>query len=278
MVDAVKSTKNLATLFSSGEFLETDNSEEEIDSAIQNKWLQKIFMKIRSKIGYDFSHYKFNTINRRIKRRMQANDVEDWASYHSILQDKPEEIHRLFQELLIGVTNFFRDPKAFQMLREHIVEPLVMRETDSEKIRVWVPGCSSGEEAYSLAMLFQEVMEEKQRYFQVQIFASDIDGGRVEQARSGLYSKAIASDVPEAYLKNYFRWTSDGYQVNRDIREMVVFAIQNLISDPPFTKIDFISCRNLLIYLDSSLHQRVFPLFHYALNPGGFLYFGISES
>jgi len=213
MVDAVKSTKNLATLFSSGEFLETDNSEEEIDSAIQNKWLQKIFMKIRSKIGYDFSHYKFNTINRRIKRRMQANDVEDWASYHSILQDKPEEIHRLFQELLIGVTNFFRDPKAFQMLREHIVEPLVMRETDSEKIRVWVPGCSS-----------------------------------------------------------------DGYQVNRDIREMVVFAIQNLISDPPFTKIDFISCRNLLIYLDSSLHQRVFPLFHYALNPGGFLYFGISES
>jgi len=240
--------------------------------------LQKIFVMLRSQTGHDFAHYKRNTICRRIERRMHVHQIENINDYLRYLQQTPREADILFKELLIGVTSFFRDPEAFKVLKQHLLKALKERPKD-HVLRIWVPGCSGGEEVYSLAILLQECMAELNRTFKVQIFGTDLDNDAIQTARAGLYPASIAGDMSPQRLKRYFMKEEDNtYRISKDIREMVVFAFQNVIKDPPFTKIDLLSCRNLLIYLDADLQRRLLPIFHYALRPNGLLFLGTSES
>src|SRR5262245_21682959 len=239
--------------------------------------LQKIFLMLRSQTGHDFSQYKKNTICRRIERRMHVHQIETANNYLRYLQQTPREADILFKELLIGVTSFFRDPEAFKVLKEHLLKSLKERPKDYG-IRVWVPGCSGGEEVYSLAILLRECMEELNRSFKVQVFGTDLDQDAIQTARTGLYPASVAGDMNPERLKRYFIKEDNAYRISKDIREMAVFAFQNVIKDPPFTKLDLLSCRNLLIYLDTDLQKRLLPIFHYALRPSGLLFLGTSES
>lgn len=241
--------------------------------------LQKILIMIRAKTGHDFSYYKQSTIVRRVERRMAIHEVTNLSDYLRYLQKYPDEVDTLFKELLIGVTNFFRDKEAFEHLKKKVIPYLCKdKGDDSGSIRVWVPGCSTGEEAYSLAILFQEEIEQSERECKVQIFATDIDSGAVETARAGLYPHGIAVDVEGDRLRRFFNKQDGAYRVKKGVRDMVVFALQNVITDPPFSKIDLISCRNLLIYMGSELQKKVLPIFHYALGRSGYLFLGTSES
>ncbi len=241
--------------------------------------LQKILIMIRSKTGHDFSYYKQSTIVRRVERRMAIHEIGALSDYLRYLQAYSDEIHILFKEFLIGVTNFFRDKEAFDHLNKKVI-PLVCKDKGDENngVRVWVPGCSTGEEAYSLAMLFREHIEQTKTDVKVQIFATDIDNSAIETARAGLYPHGIIADVHEDRLRHFFSRQDGSYRVKKDVRDMVVFAVQNLITDPPFSKIDLISCRNLLIYMGSELQKRVLPIFHYSLAKGGFLFLGTAET
>lgn len=240
--------------------------------------IEKILILLRSQTGHDFSYYKPTTIVRRIKRRMAVNQLERLEDYLRFVREKPKEADTLFRELLIGVTNFFRDPDAFAALAQQVVRPIVASKLRSVPIRVWVPGCSTGEEAYSIAMLFREHLEDTQQDRKIQIFATDIDGNAIEAARPGIYPESIAADVPPQILRRFFRRHGVTYEVDRSIRDMLVFAVQSVIKDPPFSKIDLISCRNLMIYMKSDLQKQVLPLFHYALSEGGYLFLGTSET
>ena len=239
--------------------------------------LSKVCVIVRSKTGHDFSLYKENTIFRRIDRRMAINQIEDMAHYARYLQHNPHEVDLLFKELLIGVTNFFRDPQAFEAL-EQTLTPLLKAKPDNSQVRVWVPGCSTGEEAYSVAMIIRKLMKELHKRFEVQIFATDIDNNAIDTARAGIYPSVISADVSPEWLERHFTKENGVYRINREVREMVVFASQNLIKDPPFTKLDLICCRNVLIYLKSELQQKLIPLFHYSLRRGGILFLGTSET
>ncbi|MBN1310459.1 MAG: chemotaxis protein CheR, partial [Anaerolineae bacterium] len=240
--------------------------------------LEKIFVLLRRQTGHDFSLYKQNTINRRIERRMVVNQVDRIADYVRYLQRTPLEVETLFRELLIGVTSFFRDPEAFAVLEHQAIPHLIEGERLGQPIRIWVPGCSTGEEAYSIAMLIWDQMGKYQQAHSVQIFATDIDAQAIEIARAGVYPNSIVADVSPEYLQRFFIKQGNTYQIAPQIREMVVFAIQSIIKDPPFSKMDLVSCRNLLIYLDAALQKKVVPLFHYALKPDGFLFLGTSET
>jgi two-component system, chemotaxis family, CheB/CheR fusion protein len=242
--------------------------------------LRKIFVLLRSKTGHDFSQYKLNTINRRIARRMAVHQIETVEMYINYLQHTPAEVESLFRDLLIGVTNFFRDPKAFKAIEEQVIPKIFAGKAPGAVIRVWSTGCSTGEEAYSLAILFQEHLETLRKNYKVQIFATDIDSQAIATARAGLYPASIAADIPPERLARFFTAEPDGnaYRIHKGIRDMLVFSEQNVIKDPPFSKLDLISCRNLLIYLDGDLQKKLIPLFHYALNPGGFLFLGTSET
>ncbi|MBF0227084.1 MAG: PAS domain-containing protein [Desulfobacterales bacterium] len=240
--------------------------------------LQKIFIILRSITGHDFSAYKQNTICRRIERRMNIHQIDDISNYVRYLQQNRKEVEILFKELLIGVTNFFRDPESFDNLKEKIFSELLADKPNDYTIRIWVAGCSTGEEAYSIAILVKECMDELNKYFNVQIFATDIDSEAVETARAGKYPIGIAANVEPKRLKQFFSKQDDYFIIQKHIREMLIFAPQNIIKDPPFTKLDLLSCRNLLIYLDADIQKKLFPIFHYALNPGGFLFLGNSES
>lgn len=240
--------------------------------------IEKILILLRSQTGHDFSYYKPTTIVRRIKRRMAVNQLERMDDYLRFVRERPKEADTLFRELLIGVTNFFRDPDAFAALGEQAIRPIVAAKSRSTPIRVWVPGCSTGEEAYSIAILFKEYLEDTQQDRKIQIFATDIDANAIESARPGIYPESIAADVPPNILRRFFRRHGISYEVDRAIRDMLVFAVQSVIKDPPFSKIDLISCRNLLIYMKSDLQKQVLPLFHYALSEGGYLFLGSSES
>ncbi len=242
--------------------------------------LQKIFILIRSHTGHDFSFYKRNTIQRRIERRMVINQIEQLDNYIRYLQQNPLEVDTLFRELLIGVTSFYRNPEAFEVLEKQVLVPLLANLDPSRPFRVWVPACATGEEAYSIAILIHEAAEALKQHIEVQIFATDIDSEAIEKARAGIFPDSIASDVSPERLNRYFHLdpNSNTYHINKSIRDMVVFAIQNIISDPPFSKLDLISCRNLLIYMDPTLQRKVLSLFHYALNPDGYLFLGSSES
>lgn len=241
--------------------------------------LQRIYTLIRAQTGHDFTLYKQNTVIRRINKRMAIHQIETLEDYVVYLRSNPHEIEVLFAELLIRVTSFFRDPEAFDVLKNHALPLIFGNKHDDSPVRIWVPGCSTGEEAYSLAILAHEFQRQhKSGHQKIQIFATDIDTGAIDIARAGTYSESIIVDVSPERLSRYFIKRSGAYKVKDDVREMVVFAVQDLIKDPPFSKMDLISCRNLLIYMGSSLQKKVLALFHYALNPGGVLFLGASET
>ena len=242
--------------------------------------LKKICLLLRSQTGHDFSQYKQNTIIRRVERRMALHQIDRPDDYLRFMQESTREVEALFRELLIGVTSFFRDPAAFEGLKTQIIPRLFAGKPAGGLIRVWVCGCSTGEEAYSIAILIQEHLETLKQPFKVQIFATDIDDHAIDQARNGAYPASIAADVSTERLARYFAFDPDGgvYRVHKFIRDLLVFSEQDVIKDPPFSKLDLISCRNLLIYMNGDLQKRLIPLFHYALNPGGFLFLGTSEN
>ena len=250
------------------------------DRAINNSKIpdsfQKIFILLRTHTGHDFSLYKQNTIYRRVERRMNISQLDSLPNYIRLLQENPEEIQTLFKELLIGVTNFFRDPESWEKLKKVLVE-LVKSKPDNGQIRIWVPGCYTGEEAYSIAILLRECINETKKNFNVQIFATDIDNNAIEKARIGSFS-GIEADISKERLNRFFTSEGNLYQIRKEIREMLVFAPQSIIKDPPFTKLDLISCRNLLIYLNAELQKKIIPLFHYSLLPKGILFLGSSET
>lgn len=241
--------------------------------------LKKIFILLRSQTGHDFSHYKPSTINRRIERRMAVHQIIEIDDYVKYLQKTPPETEALFRDLLIGVTNFFRDPEVFEMLENDIIPRLFSDKPAGAVIRVWSTGCSTGEEAYSIAILLQERIEMLKQNYSVQIFATDIDSRAIATARAGLYPVSIAADITPERLARYFSLEPDGsfFRIRKSIRDMLVFSEQDLIKDPPFSRLDLISCRNLLIYLGMSLQKKLIPLFHYALKKDGILLLGTSE-
>jgi two-component system, chemotaxis family, CheB/CheR fusion protein len=231
--------------------------------------LKKIFVLLRAHTGHDFSQYKPNTVHRRIERRMAIHQIETIDEYVRCLQQTPAEVETLFRDMLIGVTNFFRDPEAFRTVKEQIIPRLFTGKSPNCVIRVWSAGCSTGEEAYSLAILLAEHQESMKQSFKVQVFASDIDNQSIVTARAGLYPASIAADISPERLKRYFSEEPDGsfFRIHKGIRDMVVHSEHNVIKDPPFSKLDLISCRNLLIYVDSELQKKIIPLFHYASEP-----------
>lgn len=239
---------------------------------------QKILMVVRSATGHDFTHYKQNTIRRRIERRMAVHKLTEIADYVRYLQENAREVDALFRDLIIGVTNFFRDPEAFEILSRTVIPELLGRKESFTGIRVWVPGCATGEEAYSIAILIQEAVERLNKHLPVQIFATDIDPDAIDTARRGGYPASIAADVSPERLERFFVKVESGYMTKKGVRDMVVFAVQNLISDAPFSKLDLVSCRNLLIYMGPVLQKKVIPLFHYTLTEGGYLFLGSSET
>jgi two-component system CheB/CheR fusion protein len=243
--------------------------------------VEQIIILLRDRTGNDLSLYKRKTVYSRVERRMGLHKIEAPADYVRFLRESPQEIDLLFKELLIGVTQFFRDSEVWDKLRTDILPALLQENPAGRDFRAWVPACSTGEEAYSLAILFREVLRELQPTgrFALQIFATDLDHDAIEKARLGVYPPNIAADVPAEWLDRYFSLGDHGaYRVRKDIREMVIFAPQNAIMDPPFTRLDILSCRNLLIYLGPELQARLLRLFHYALSPRGLLVLGNSES
>jgi two-component system CheB/CheR fusion protein len=240
--------------------------------------MQKIFMLIRSVTGSDFTQYKQSTIHRRVKRRMALHNIEDIADYHRYLRENTPEVHQLFKELLILVTSFFRDPAVFEVLAEKVIPDILARSDESQPVRVWVPGCATGEEAVSLAMLFVEAGEKLNRHLDLQIFATDIDPDAVQRARAAEYSQAIDAEVSTERLKRFFIKQDHSYKLKSEIRDMLVFAVQDIVTNPPFSRLHLVSCRNLLIYLDTVLQGRILTLFHHTLNPDGYMLLGTSES
>ncbi len=244
--------------------------------------LQKIFALIRAQTGNDFSLYKKNTVRRRIERRMNVHQINNINQYVRYLQENSHEIDLLFKELLIGVTSFFREPDAFAALKDNVISQLLKTKKGGDPIRVWVVGCSTGEEAYSIAIVLKECLDDlkpRGNYnSKIQIYATDIDKDAIDLARQGIYPSNIAADVSPERLQRFFTKEDDHYRIRKDIRDMIIFAPQNILTDPPFTKLDLLSCRNLLIYLNAEAQKKLLPLFHYSLNPGGFLFLGSSES
>jgi len=240
--------------------------------------LGAIIQTIRASTGHDFSHYKKSTIARRIERRMGVHRITDQRAYASYLEANPGEIPLLFSEMLINVTQFFRDPEAFEALKQGVLLPLLQNQPPGYVFRAWVAGCATGEEAYSLAIVLQELRQELQGRFDIQVYATDLDGHAIQVARAGLYPAAIANQLTPARLEQWFTEAEGGYQVRGALRKLIVFAEHNLVSHPPFTRLDLLCCRNLMIYLGAHLQRQLIPMFHYALKPHGVLFLSPSES
>lgn len=240
--------------------------------------LSKIFAVLRHKMGHDFSGHKESTLQRRLARRMALNEIDDASDYVALLRESQQEAQALFREFLIGVTHFFRDREAFTTLQEKVLPDFIDSLEDNRVLRAWVPGCSTGEEAFSLAIVIRDILDEKKRDIPLQIFATDLDEQAIETARRGLYPEAIAADVSEEWLHRFFHKEGSHYRVRKDIRDMIVFSVQDLLSDPPFSRLDILCCRNVLIYLKPEAQRKLVPLFHYTLNSGGVLLLGSSES
>jgi two-component system CheB/CheR fusion protein len=242
--------------------------------------LKKVFVLIRNQTGHDFSKYKPSMINRRIERRLAVNQIENMSDYIKFLQNTPAEIDVLVNDMLIGVTSFFRDKDAFAKLEEEIIPKLFEGKPANSTIRIWCAGCSTGEEAYSIAILLQEHLEKLKIRYNVQVFATDIDRQAISIARAGIYPSSIIEDMTSERLERCFisEPGNSSYRIKKSIREMLIFSEQSIIKDPPFSKLDMISCRNLMIYLGSELQRKLIPLFHYALKPNGILFLGISET
>ncbi|MBV9317346.1 MAG: PAS domain-containing protein, partial [Gammaproteobacteria bacterium] len=240
--------------------------------------LKRIFDLVRVRTNHDFSRYKRATILRRLARRMQLQHRSSLEQYLTFLKDHPEEVQALFDDMLISVTSFFRDPLSWEALRVQVIAPLVERAQPGQPIRAWVPGCATGEEAYTLAILIREEIARRDLPVEFVIFGSDVDQGALATAREGIYPGAIAADVSEARLARYFRAESDHYRISTEIRDAVVFAAHSVLRDPPFSKLHLISCRNLLIYLDRELQQQLQNVFRYGLRDDGYLFIGVSET
>lgn len=240
--------------------------------------LKRIFDLVRARTGHDFIRYKRGTILRRLARRMQLNRRSGLDHYLAFLRENPDEVQSLFDDLLISVTTFFRDPAAWEALRVHVIAPLVEHVEAGQPIRVWVPGCATGEEAYTLAILFREEISRRELHRELVIFGSDVDQGALTTAREGVYPTAIAADVSENRLARYFRAEGEVYRVSSEIRDCVVFAAHSVLRDPPFSKLHLISCRNLLIYLDRDLQYQLHNVFRYGLREDGYLLIGVSET
>ena len=238
----------------------------------------QILLLLKAATGLDFTHYKHSTIKRRINRRMMLQQMEKLEDYVRLLRENAEEVKSLYEDILINVTSFFREPEAFEALQQVVFPEIMRNRAEDEPIRIWVPGCASGEEAYSLAISLLEFLGDLAANVQVQIFATDIEDGVIDKARQGIYPEAIAAEVSPERLRRFFVKVPGGYQVSKNIRGMCVFARQNLIKDPPFSRMDLISCRNVLIYFGPVLQKKVIPVFHFALKPTGFLLLGKSEA
>ncbi len=242
--------------------------------------LQKIFVVLRARTGNDFSCYKNSTIGRRIERRMSIHQFDSLPRYVRFLQENPQEVELLYKELLIGVTSFFRDPGMFEFLRDKAIPRMLQDRPDNSAVRVWNPGCSTGEETYSLAILLKESWDNLRLQSRpaIKAFGTDIDKEAIEKARAGIFSASINSDVTPERLRQFFVHDGEGYRIKKDIRDRVIFAAQNLLVDPPFTKLDILCCRNFLIYVKAEAQKKLLPLMHYALSPGGLLILGPAES
>lgn len=266
----------LISIFKSARVIYADS---EIEIADKSS-LDKIMILLRTHTGNDFSLYKKNTIYRRIERRMSIHKIEKISSYVNFLKENPKESVILFKELMIGVTGFFRDNAIWEKLKEAVLPDMIVKQQAGSVLRAWIAGCSTGEEAYSLAIVFKEALEKTniRKDVRLHIFATDLDNDAIETARKGVFSQNIATDVSAERLKRFFHKTDDGYKANSEIREMIVFAQHNVIMHPPFTKIDVLSCRNLLIYLDNELQKKMIGLFYYSINPDGIVILGSAET
>jgi two-component system CheB/CheR fusion protein len=253
--------------------VKADNRPEEQQNA-----LREIFTLLRIRTSHDFSNYKRPTLLRRIERRINVRNLPDLVSYAGYLNDHPQETNALLKDLLISVTNFFRDKKAFEALEREIIPVIIKNKTSTEQVRIWVAGCATGEEAYSIAMLCAELTLNVSDAPRIQIFATDIDEEAIAQAREGLYTINDAADVSPERLRRFFNKEGDEYRIRRELREMILFAHHNFIKDPPFSHLDLVTCRNVLIYLNRLAQERVMETFHFALNTGGYLFLGTSES
>ena len=241
--------------------------------------LHRVLALLKARTKHDFHCYRKRMLMRRVERRMGLNHIEQFPAYLEHLRHNPEEVNRLVKDLLISVTSFFRDPEAYRALETQVIAPLVEAKGADDIIRVWVPGCATGEEAYSIGMLLMEQLQRAQKSCRFQIFATDVDEDATHAARHGLYPESIADDLSLERLAKFFtKFDEQTYQVNKQLRESVVFAVQNLITDAPFSKLDLVSCRNLLIYLEPDIQQKVVSLLHYSLHEGGFLFLGPSET
>jgi len=240
--------------------------------------LNKIFAMLRNTSRVDFSYYKHGTIKRRIVRRMFLRKIDSLEEYLRFLRKNHDEVEALFNDVLINVTVFFRDPDAFEVLRKQAFPLMLNGKGPNAPIRIWVPGCSTGEEAYSLAIALLEYLGEKASDFQIQIFATDVSENIIQKARAGVYPESIAMDITSERLRRFFQKVDSGYQISKSIRDMCVFAKQDIAKDPPFSKLDMISCRNVMIYMGQLLQRRIIPLFHYALNSDGVLFLGSAET
>ncbi|HEX9276046.1 MAG TPA: chemotaxis protein CheB, partial [Casimicrobiaceae bacterium] len=240
--------------------------------------LRNILKLLRASFGVDFSGYRDTTVRRRIMRRMVLHIKEDLADYAQHLEKDGSELEALYQDILINVTSFFREPETFEALKNSVFPQILQNKPADAPIRIWVPGCSTGQEAYSLVMALLEFLEDKPGRPGIQMFATDLSEPLLQRARDGVYPENIEAEVTPERLRRFFTRQDNQYRVSKAIREMCLFAKQNVAADPPFSRVDLISCRNLLIYLAPALQKRVIPTFHYALNPNGFLLLGASET
>jgi two-component system CheB/CheR fusion protein len=250
------------------------------ESHLKTDDLGRIFFSLRKQMGVDFSSYKHATLLRRIQRRMALHRMEKLSQYAKFLRDNKQEIETLFDDLLINVTHFFRDERMFRELKKRFLPALLKskKENQHKTLRAWVPGCATGEEVYSLAICILETLGRRGSNMNIQIFGTDLSESTIEHARAGVYSSAIEKDLSPLRLKRFFAKRDGNYQINRNVRDLCTFARQNITADPPFSRLDLISCRNVLIYLSPQFHRRCIPQFHYALNPGGYLILGPAES
>jgi two-component system, chemotaxis family, CheB/CheR fusion protein len=250
----------------------------EIDGKGIDTYMSQVFRLLRRTMKVDFSEYKPPTIGRRIQRRMALHKIENLSEYVALLQRDRMEVNALYQDLLINVTSFFRNPEAFDTLK-HIVYPAILqaRNSSSSPIRIWVPGCSTGEETYSHAISIVEFLGDERTEVPIQIFGTDLSDTAIQRARAGVYKESIEADVSPLRLRRFFHKSDGGYQISKTIRDLCIFSTQNVFSDPPFSRMDLVSCRNVMIYLSQVLQKRVIPIFHYSLNPTGFLMIGSTE-
>ena len=271
-----KIAEELSRIAKNPQILRTDMKT--VDLKTERIEQQTVFSLLKAAFGVDFSHYKESTINRRITRRMVINQINEVKEYTEYLRIHPKELQALFDDMLIGVTNFFREPQTFAILEEKIF-PNLLNRTVKEPVRIWIPGCSTGEEVYSIAIALEEFLESKEKTdVTAQIFGTDLNQKNIDKARQAIYGKNIEENVSPERLHRFFVRVNGNYQIKKSLRDMCIFAKQDLTKDPPFSNLDMICCRNVLIYFDSTLQEKIIPTLHYALKPDGFLVLGESES